>query len=181
MKTYSTIALSLANDVFGGLASARLNQDLREKRNWSYGAYSSISPTRERMPFILSAPVETAETGPSIAAIRALLADFHGKAPPTAAEIAAARANMIRGLPGDFETGGALLGALERNANLGRPDNYLETLVSRVEALPDSAVAAAPMPGPDDLVYVVVGDRAKVEPQLKALGLPVEYRQGPPG
>lgn len=170
------LATSLANDVFGGLTSARLNQDLREKRNWSYGAYSSLSPTREAMPFILSAPVETAATGNSIAAIRGLLAAFHGKAPPTAAEIASARANMIRSLPGDFETGGALLAALERNANLGRPDDYLKTLAGRIAAVSDAAVAAAPLPGPDDLVYVVEGDRTKVEPQLQALGLPVEYR-----
>ena len=170
------LATSLANDVFGGLTSARLNQDLREKRNWSYGAYSSLSPTRQAMPFILSAPVETAATGSSIRAIRELLAAFHGKAPPTAAEIAGARANMIRSLPGDFETGGALLAALERNANLGRPDDYLATLAGRIAGVTDAAVAAAPLPGPDDLVYVIEGDRAKVEPQLKALGLPVEYR-----
>jgi zinc protease len=64
------LALNLANDVFGGLSSARLNQELREKRNWSYGAYSSLSPTREEMPFIMTAPVETAATGQSIAAMR---------------------------------------------------------------------------------------------------------------
>ncbi len=171
-----TLAITLANDVFGGLTSARLNQDLREKRNWSYGAYSSVSPTRQQMPFILSAPVETDETGPSIAAIRSLLADFHAKSPPTNSEIANARANMIRSLPGDFETGGALLAALERNANLGRPDDYLTTLPMRIAAVSNTAVADAPLPGPDDLVYVVEGDRARVEPQLKALGLPVTYR-----
>ncbi len=173
------LALNLANDVFGGLASSRLNQELREKRNWSYGAYSSLSPTREAMPFILSAPVETAATGESLAAIRTLLADAHGKAPPTAAEIAAARANLIRSLPGDFETGGALLSALERSANLGRPDDYLETLPARLAAVPDAAVAAAPLPRADELVWVVVGDAAIVKPQLAALGMPVDVRPAP--
>ena len=175
-----SLALTLANDVFGGLSSARLNQELRERRNWSYGASSSLSPTREAMPFILTAPVETAATGPSIAAIRTLLADARGKAPPTAAEIARARANLIRSLPGDFETGGALLSALERSENLRRPYDYLETLPARLAALPDSAVAAAPLPGPDDLVWVVVGDRTAVEPQLKALGLPLDVREANP-
>ncbi len=173
------LALSLANDVFGGLASARLNQDLREKRNWSYGAYSSLSPTREAMPFLISAPVETAATGQSIAAIRQLLNDFHGKAPPTTAEIGPARANVIRSLPGDFETGGALLSALERSANLGRPDDYLETLPRQLAAITDRAVADAPLPTADQLVWVVVGDRENVLPQLKRLGLPVDVRTLP--
>ena len=170
------LALNLANDVFGGLASARLNDELREKRNWSYGAYSSLSPTREAMPFLLSAPVETAATGQSIAAIRQLLNDFHGKAPATVAEIGRARANVIRSLPGDFETGGALLSALERSANLGRPDDYLQTLPRQLAAISDRAVAEAPLPTADQLVWVVVGDKASVLPQLKALGMPVEVR-----
>lgn len=168
------LALNLANDVFGGLASARLNQELREKRNWSYGAYSSLSPTREAMPFLLSAPVETAATGESIAAIRKLLDDYHGKAPPTAGEIGPARANVIRSLPGDFETGGALLSALERSANLGRPDDYLETLPARLAAVSDKAVAEAPLPAANELVWVVVGDAKSVLPQLKGLGMPVD-------
>ncbi|MCG2841908.1 insulinase family protein [Sandaracinobacter sp. RS1-74] len=170
------LALSLANDIFGGLASARLNQELREKRNWSYGAYSSLSPTRESMPFLLSAPVETEATGRSIAAIRQLLDDFHGKAPPTEDEIGRARANVIRSLPGDFETGGALLAALERGANLDRPDDYLETLPKRLAAVPDRAVAGAPLPKAGELVWIVVGDKASVLPQLQKLGMPVEER-----
>jgi predicted Zn-dependent peptidase len=127
----------------------------------------------------VTAPVETAATGPSLAAIRQLLADMHGRKPPTAAEIANARANLIRSLPGDFETGGALLAALERSANLGRPDDYLETLPARLAAIPDSAVAAAPLPRDSELVWVVVGDKAAVLPQLEKLGLPVEVRPAP--
>ncbi len=171
------LAAGLSNDVFGGLSSARLNQELRERKNWSYGAYSSLSPTRLDMPFILSAPVETAATGDSIATIRTLLAEAHGKAPPTSAEIANARANLIRSLPGEFETAGSLLSALERSENLGRADDYLETLPARLETVTDADVAAAPLPKAKDLVWVVVGDAKAVRPQLKALGMPIEERK----
>ena len=92
------------------------------------------------------------------------------------AEIGRARANVIRSLPGDFETGGALLSALERSANLGRPDDYLQTLPRQLAAISDRAVAEAPLPTADQLVWVVVGDKASVLPQLKALGMPVEVR-----
>ena len=171
-----TLAFTLANDVFGGGVTSRLNQDLRETRNWSYGASSGASPTAKAMPFLLNAPVQSDRTGESIAAIRALLADYRGKAPPTSDEINRARTNIVRSLPGDFETGGALLSALERNLSLLRPDDYLAQLPGRLEAIPDSAVASAPMPAPEGLIWIVVGDKKSVLPQLKTLGLPIEER-----
>jgi hypothetical protein len=38
------------------------------------------------------------------------------------------------------------------------------------------------MPTPADLAFIVVGDRTTLEPQLKALGLPLEIRptEAPP-
>lgn len=170
------LPFSLANDVFGGGATSRLWKSLREEKGWSYGASSSASATAREMPFLLTAPVDRAQTGPAIAEIRRLLAEFHGKNPPQPAEVDRARASSIRSLPGDFETGGALLGALERAVVLQRPDDYLATLPARIEAVPLDAIRKAPMPTADDLVFIVVGDRATVEPQLKALGLPLELR-----
>jgi predicted Zn-dependent peptidase len=176
------LAFGLANDVFGGGATSRLWKSLREDKGWSYGASSSASPTAREMPFLLTAPVDAKQTGPAIAEIRRLLAEFRGQNPPQPAEVDRARASSIRSLPGDFETGGALLGALERAVVLQRPDDYLATLPGRIEAVPLEAVRKAPMPTPADLAFIVVGDRTTLEPQLKALGLPLEIRptEAPP-
>ncbi len=170
------LAFGLANDVFGGGATSRLWKSLREEKGWSYGASSSASPTAREMPFLLTAPVDRAKTGPAIAEIRRLLAEFRGKNPPQPAEVDRARAASIRSLPGDFETGGATLGALERAIVLQRPDDYLATLPARLEAVPIEAVRKAPLPSAQDLAFIVVGDRATIEPQLKTLGLPLEVR-----
>jgi predicted Zn-dependent peptidase len=170
------LPLSLANDVFGGLATSRLWRLLREEKGWSYGASSSASATAREMPFLLTAPVDRAQTGPAIAEIRRLLGEFRTTNPPQPAEVDRARASSIRSLPGDFETGGAMLGALERAVVLKLPDDYLATLPGRIEAVPMDAIRAAPMPAAGALAFIVVGDRATVEPQLKALGLPVEVR-----
>lgn len=176
------LPFSLANDVFGGGATSRLWKSLREEKGWSYGASSSASATAREMPFLLTAPVDRAQTGPTIAEIRRLLTDFHGSNPPQAAEVDRARAASIRSLPGDFETGAAMLGALERAVVLQRPDDYLATLPARIEAVPLEAIRKAPMPTANDLTFIVVGDRATVEPQLRALGLPLEIRpaEAPP-
>ena len=57
-----------------------------------------------------------------------------------------------------------------------RPDNYYELLGPKYRALtPAQAdVAFREAIHPDRFVYVVVGDAAKVKPQLDKLGLPVE-------
>jgi len=44
-------ALLLANTVFGGTFTARLTQEVRAKRGWSYGAYSSLGYDRRRQAF----------------------------------------------------------------------------------------------------------------------------------
>jgi predicted Zn-dependent peptidase len=171
-----TLALELANDVFGGLATSRLMKRLREEKGWSYGASSSASPTYRNMPFLLTAPVDATRTGESIAEIRELLGEWRGARPPAAAEVDRARASSIRSLPGAFETGSAVLGEMERAVVLGRRDDWLETLPARFAAVPLEAVRAAPLPEADALTWIVVGDKAAILPQLQGLGMPVEVR-----
>jgi len=85
--------------------------------------------------------------------------------------------NSVRSLPGDFERGSALLGAIEKNAVYGRGDDYYARLVPRLQALtPAQLNAAAQILSTDRFTWIVVGDRKTVEPQLVKLGLPVEVR-----
>jgi predicted Zn-dependent peptidase len=82
----------------------------------------------------------------------------------------------IRGLPNRFETNAQVLGAVSQNDWLHRPDNYYATLPTRYRHIDATAINAAAKTflQPDQLTYVVVGDRKLVEPQLKSLGLPIE-------
>ncbi len=71
-----------------------------------------------------------------------------------------------------------MLGSLERNKIYGRPDDYQERLSERYRALSAREFDAAvdQYIDPDKLTWVVVGDRAKIEPAVRAIGLPVEVR-----
>ena len=73
----------------------------------------------------------------------------------------------------------SVLGALVQNERLGRPDNYYATLPTRYRAIDAGAInqAAAQYLQGEGLVFVVVGDRKVVEPQLKGIGLSVEVAQ----
>ncbi len=172
------IALRAANDILGGLFSSRLNTDIREKKAWAYGVGAGIGDALGRVTSQIIAPVQADRTGDSIAAIIAdVKALTSGAEPITAAERDNAINNSVRSLPGDFEGGGALLGAIAKNALFDRGDDYYAKLVPRLQALtPAQLNEAARLLSTDNFTWIVVGDRKSVEPQLAKLGIPVEYR-----
>ena len=69
-----------------------------------------------------------------------------------------------------------VLGAIATNERLGRADDYYATLPARLRAIDGHAIdtAAGAWFQPDQMIFVVVGDKAKIAEQLKATGLPVE-------
>ena len=175
----NNIAIEAMNDILGGQFTARVNMNLREDKGWSYGAFTFMQDARGQRPFFLYAPVQTDKTAVSIAeAIRELKAITAGK-PPTADELERTIRNNVRSLPGRFETSAAVLNAILENARFGRPLDYQESLKERYEGLglADIEAAAREVVHPERLVWIVVGDRARIEDSVKALGLgPVETR-----
>jgi predicted Zn-dependent peptidase len=169
-------ALDLANEVIGGGFLSRLNSDLREEKAWSYGVSSAVRAPVGPRSLVVLAPVQADRTGDSI---RAMIADM--KAFPTAkgvqpVELQRVTEGNIRALPNRFETNAQVLGAIVANDRLGRPDNYYATLPARYRAIDAKEIdqAAQTWLQPDGLVFVVVGERKVVEPQLAKLGIPVE-------
>ncbi len=167
-----TIALTAANEILGGAFTARINMDLREDKGWSYGAYSFMPDARGQRPFLVYAPVQTDKTADSIKQIVQDLNDFLGPKPPTAEELDRVVKNSTRSLPGRYETSGAVLGAMLQNLRFGRPLDYQEHLKALYEKLDLETVTQAGrrLVHPDRLVWVVVGDKAKIMDGLKALG-----------
>jgi len=170
------IPLTQANEVLGGSFLSRLNSDLRETRHWSYGVQGFISSVQQRMPYLIYAPVQTDQTGPSIGAMRSDISTFLTSKGVTPEELDRTISGSIRELPGRFETTAAVMGGMEANVLYHRPDNYYETLASRYRALtaPELDAAAKAAIDPNKLTWVVIGDAAKVKPQLDTLGIPVE-------
>jgi predicted Zn-dependent peptidase len=83
----------------------------------------------------------------------------------------------VRGLPNRFQTNSQVLGAIVENQRLGRPDDYYAKLASVYRAIDAGKIDAAARQylQAANMVIVVVGDRKIVDPQIKTLGLPVEY------
>ena len=174
--TDDLLAVQTANDALGGSFLSRINMDLREARHWSYGANGSFRASEQAAPYLISAPVQANQTGASIAALREDLAAFLSGRPMTEAEFDRAVTGAVRELPGRFETGDAVLGAMQVNDLYKRPDDYYATIATRYRGLrlPQLTGAIGQALDPSRAVWVVVGDAKTVRPQLDSLGLPVE-------
>ena len=173
------LAVTSANDVLGGDFLSRINMDLRESKGWSYGVNGNFALRERAVPYLINAPVQANRTGEAIAALDGQIGSFFGSKGVTPDELARVTANSINELPGRFETSSAVLGAMLSNDLLGRPDNYYETLAARYRsqtpAEVDAAIRAAV--AQRGFVWLVVGDAAKIRPQLAKLGLPIEVMQ----
>ncbi|MBB3983524.1 putative Zn-dependent peptidase [Sphingobium fontiphilum] len=174
--TDNPVTLQTANEVMGGSTTSRLIMDLRETKGWAYFAGTGLPSVQDTIPLLVYAPVQTDKTGESILAARQDIRDFLSTKGVTEAERNQTINSQILSLPGSFETSSELLGAMMRNAMLGRPDNYYATLPATYRAMTaaDLDKAAREAINADQLIWVVVGDAKLVRPQLDAVGLPVE-------
>lgn len=174
-------ALDLANEVLGGDFLSRLNLDIREDKGWSYGVQSVVRMPLGKRSLLVFAPVQTDRTGDSIRAMITDMKAFPNAKPVQPGEVQRVTDGNIRGLPNRYETNVQVLGAIAVNERLGRPDDYYARLPDTYRKIDAAALdgAAKAYFQPEGLVFVVVGDRAKVEPQLKSIGLPVEIAPAP--
>jgi predicted Zn-dependent peptidase len=147
--------------------------NLREGKHWAYGAYSFTPGAVGQRPWIAFAPVQIDKTTDSLKEMQREIGDYAtGKVPATDAEIAKVKATEIRAMPGEYETAGAVMGAIGGIVLYQRPDDYVQQLKPRIEALSADAIhAAAGDIRPDGLTWVVVGDLSKIEAPIRALNL----------
>ena len=167
------LEIGTMNSAFGGTFTSRLNMNLRENKHWAYGAFSFLQNAQGQRPFMLYAPVQTDKTAPSIEETLKEVNGVIGPKPLTAAEIQKIKDNDIRAMPGQYQTIGAVLGAMQNITLYKRPDDYVQTLKSRIEAQSDKAVQAAAeeVIKPQQLTWVIVGDLGKIEAPIRALNL----------
>ncbi len=173
-KTASTeIPIETMNNILGGDFGARINMNLREDKHWAYGAQTVLMDARGQRPFLVYAPVQTDKTKESMAELSKELRGILGDRPATPEELAKVKTTETLRLPGSQETIGQVSASIEELVRNDLPDNYHETYASKVRelTLADIGKAAAEVVHPNNLVWVVVGDRAKVEAGVRELGL----------
>jgi zinc protease len=163
--------LQVLNTVLGGSFTSRLNQNLRETHGYAYGANSRFDMRLSPGPFVAAAGVQTDKTAESLTEIfRELDAILE---PIGDEELAKAKNYLSLRFPGDFETIGDLAANLEQLAIYGLPEAYYAGYTAAIRGVAAATVrrAAAAHIEPDRLAVLVVGDRARIEPGIRALNL----------
>jgi zinc protease len=167
------VAIETMNNILGGNFGARINMNLREDKHWSYGASSRLLNARGQRPFMVVAPVQTDKTKESLVEINKELHAILSDKPPTPEELKKVQDNETLSLPGSRETMGEVANSIETMVTYGLPDDYYEKYAGRVRGLQiaDIEAIAKRVVRPDNITWVIVGDRAKIEAGVRELNL----------
>lgn len=155
------------NQVLGGMFTSRLNLKLREEKQWSYGAFSSVDARVGAGPFLIGTDVQTDKTGDALAEIFTQL-DTLKTGGVTDEELGLAKANYTRQLPALFALPPLQASVAGNLFALGLPVDHYATLSTAVSGVVTDQVKAAAERAivKDDFVVVLVGDKAAIEAGL---------------
>jgi zinc protease len=169
-RTPDYAAIQVMNNAFGGTFSSRLNLNLREDKGYTYGAFSTFVMRKSSGPFFALAGVRTDVTGPALGEMLKEAAGMSTK-PLTDDELHLAKDNLVRSLPGDFETDQSTAGSFSTLYVYGLGLDYWAKYPALINAIDGSIVrtTAAKYLAADRLHVVAVGDKAKIVPQLQKL------------
>ena len=159
-----TAALLALETGFGGMFSARLMQEIRVKRGWSYGAGCALR--RSRLPhwfeIWMAAGIDVA--GPAVALTLDLFADYAANG-PTDDEVDFAKSYLVGAMPFHVATARQRMQLAVRDAVFDLPSGFTARLPEALGALTAADVRAACKRHlrPDDAVTVAVttADAAK--------------------
>ncbi len=172
-NTPDDISILTMNRILGGDFTSRINMNLREDKHWSYGSRTALPDARGQRPYFVLAPVQTDKTKESVVEIQKELNGILGAIPVTADELDKAKSTLTLTLPGQWETMNAVSNTIYQMVTFGLDDNYYNTFPERVRAmtLADVNKSAQALVHPGSLIWVIVGDRAKIEEGIRSLNL----------
>ena len=166
-------ALSLADAVWGGGASARLGLNIREDKGYSYGVFSNTVNHSRYGLWIAAGGVQTNKTKESVVEFQKELKFIAGQKPVSDKELADARNNRVRGYAQQFESLMRVAGQLETLWEVGLPMTELQRQSGELQkaTLESVNAAAEKYATPSRSTLLLVGDLSKIEAGVRELNL----------
>lgn len=158
-------ALTVGNHILGGGGfTSRLTEEVREKRGLTYGVYSHFAPGQHAGAFTIGLQTRPDQAQQALQLVREVVAKFVATG-PTAAELQAAKDNLIGGFPLLIDSNRKLVGNVANIAWNGLPLDYLDTWTQQVQKLnlADIRAAFARKLQPSKMVTVVLGAQDAVK------------------
>lgn len=136
------VAMVLANTVFGGTFTSRLNQEIRVKRGWSYGASSGLATGHVRDSFTIWSAPSVDDAVACLELELQLLEEFVSKGIDDV-ELEFARQYVRRSYAFEIDTAKKRLQQRLDRALLGLPEDFDARLLERLDEVSVTEVGAA--------------------------------------
>ena len=165
---------SLMNYVLGGAFSSRINLNLREDKGYTYGARSGFSGSHLPGPFTASASVRVDTTADSVVQFVNEISGYREQG-ITAAELQFTKDAIGQSEALDYETPRQKASLLEQIITYDLPADFVrqqQQLISDLSVDRVNTLAREHLPI-EDMIILVVGDKATIQDSLVALDYPI--------
>jgi zinc protease len=163
------IPLDVMNTLLGGSFMSRITSNIREQKGYTYSPFSQIATRKHLAYWAETADVTTSVTGPSMKEILSEVETLR-KEPPSEEELKGFQ-TYLAGLfvIRNTVSPDAVIGQLQFVDSQGLSRSFLSEYVQKVMAVKPEDVRAVAEKYilPDELAIVVVGDKSKIEDQIK--------------
>ena len=163
--------MSVLNEVLNGFGG-RLFNEIRSRQGLAYSVYAVWSPRYDHNGiFVGGGQTRSEATVPFVQSMYQELEKVRNE-PITETELAFAKDSVLNSFVFNFQTPNQTLSRLIRYEYYGYPDDFVFQYRDGVENATTQQVLAAAqaMLKPEQLITVVVGNMAQIEPSLDALG-----------
>jgi len=164
--------IEVMNTDLGGLFSSRINMNLREQHGYTYGASSFFGYSRTTGTFGVFSDVRTDVTAPATTEVFNELRRMRDTL-MSPDEMRLSKDSIVRSMPGRFERGTDAAGSFADLFTFDLPLDYFSKLPDLINAVTAEQAqgAAQKYIHPEKMIVLAVGDRAKIEEDMKKLSL----------
>jgi zinc protease len=166
-------SVQVLNTILGGKFTSRLNMNLREEKGYTYGARSAFSFRKGLGYFLARTQVQSEFTKESLVEVVKELRGLQGEIPVGEEELEDTKKYVALRYPRAFETVSQIAAQLEELVRHGLPPDSFNTFIPSIRAVDRPAVeaAAGQYIRPDQMLYVVVGDKDLISQGIEELDL----------
>jgi len=166
-------AIQVMNNLLGGLFQSRLNHNIREVKGYSYGVGSSFAFGRGPGAFRSGGGIVTAKTDSALIEFMKEFRGAQGEVPFTDDEITQGKESLIQSLPRRFSSVNGIGSSVSSIFTQDLPQSFYQDYPANINGVTREDLVRVARKYVDlrHLNIVIVGDRAVVEPLLRATGI----------
>ncbi|AMR32915.1 peptidase M16 [Mucilaginibacter sp. PAMC 26640] len=166
--------LGIANYILGGAFNSHINLNLREKKGWTYGARSGFNSGKYGGDFTASAGVLATATDSSVVEFIKEIRNYNAQG-ITPDELKFTQTSIGQSDARRYETNGQKAAFLSRILEYDLRPTYVDEQNKILQNITPAEInkLASKYLNTDNMVILVVGDKAKILPGLQKLGYPI--------